>query len=57
MVSQFCKPSLFYMLPLLLVYVGHRVKVQDLCRQNRIFWHANEDNGITWDIVNAKRLQ
>ncbi|GAA4308181.1 hypothetical protein GCM10023149_01970 [Mucilaginibacter gynuensis] len=31
-------------------------KSQDLAQQDEIFWHTNAGNGITWSILNEKRL-
>jgi hypothetical protein len=40
----------------LLFQVSVKSQTQDLSQQNEIFWHVNTNNGITWDIVNEKRL-
>lgn len=38
------------------ICIGGLAEGQDLSRQDEIFWHTNEDNGITWNITNEERL-
>jgi hypothetical protein len=57
-----CSTSLLltkiYLAILLVVAAGSFTKsqAQDFPHQNELFWHANTDNSITWDLTAEKRL-
>ena len=40
----------------LLIHFSANCQTQDFSQQNEIFWRLNNNNGITWDITNEKRL-
>jgi hypothetical protein len=57
-----CSTSLLltkiYLAILLVVAAGSftQSQAQDFPHQNELFWHANPDNSITWDLTAEKRL-
>jgi hypothetical protein len=57
-----CSTSLLltkiYLAILLVVAAGSftQSQAQDFPHQNELFWHANTDNSITWDLTAEKRL-
>lgn len=57
-----CSTSLLltkiYLAILLFVAAGSftQSQAQDFPHQNELFWHANTDNSITWDLTAEKRL-